>query len=356
MATFRTSFPRPNLRSTARRVTVLVAAAIGVAVVPLPAAAAPAPGSAQEAAALMAARSHDLEAVTEQYNDARATLESQQAAADSANATLAQAQQTLAAAQAQVVGIARSAFTSTDMSSFAALMTSDSADEFVSRVSTLDMVAGHQNEILGVAAAASQTAAAAQIDAAKAAADAKASFDKVAAQQADLQKQIAAYQADFDRLSAAEKRTATELAASHGSTDRASRTDRVEAAPSAPVVANGAAAQKAVDAAMAQRGKPYVWAAAGPGSYDCSGLVLYAYKAAGIGVPHSSLQQSRMGQAVTRGQLQPGDLIFFYSPVSHVGIYIGNGQMVHAPTSGDVVKVASIDAVGAITAMRRIAG
>src|SRR3954453_2209206 len=241
MATFRTSFPRPNLRSTARRVTVLVAAAIGVAVVPLPAAAAPAPGSAQEAAALMAARSHDLEAVTEQYNDARATLDTQRAAADAANAALASAQQTLTDARAQVVGIARSAFTSNDMSSFAALMTSDSADEFVSRVSTLDMVAGHQNDILGVAATASQTAAAAQIDAVKAAADAKATFDKVAAQQADLQKQIAAYQADFNRLSAAEKRAATELAATHGSTARASRTDhagqteRVEAAPSTPI-------------------------------------------------------------------------------------------------------------------------
>src|SRR3954465_12626045 len=220
MATFRTSFPRPNVRSTARRVTVLVAAAIGVAVVPLPAVAAPAPGSAQEAAALMASRSHDLEAVTEQYNDARATLETQQAAVAAANATLASAQQTLADARAQVVGIARSAFTSNDMSSFAALMTSDSADEFVSRVSTLDMVAGHQNDILGVAATAGQTAAAAQIDAARAAADAKATFDKVAAQQADLQKQIAAYQADFDRLSAAEKRTATELP-SRGSTARA---------------------------------------------------------------------------------------------------------------------------------------
>ena len=68
------------------------------------------------------------------------------------------------------------------------------------------------------------------------------------------------------------------------------------------------------------------------------------------------LRQSRMGQAVSRANLQPGDLVFFYSPVSHVGIYIGNGQMVHAPTSGDVVKVASIDAVGGITAMRRIAG
>jgi peptidoglycan DL-endopeptidase CwlO len=61
-----------------------------------------------------------------------------------------------------------------------------------------------------------------------------------------------------------------------------------------------------------------------------------------------------MGTAVSRSQLQPGDLIAFYSPVSHIGIYIGNGQMVHAPTSGDVVKVASIDVMGSITAMRRL--
>ena len=94
---------------------------------------------------------------------------------------------------------------------------------------------------------------------------------------------------------------------------------------------------------MAQRGKPYVWAASGPGSFDCSGLTSYAYRAAGITLPHSSRMQSQMGQPVSRDQLQPGDLVFFYSPVSHVGIYIGNGQMVHAPTSGDVVKVAPLD-------------
>ena len=82
----------------------------------------------------------------------------------------------------------------------------------------------------------------------------------------------------------------------------------------------------------------------------------YAYAAAGVSLPHSSRMLSQLGSPVSRNALQPGDLIFFYSPVSHVGMYIGNGQMVHAPTSGDVVKVASIDAVGSITAMRRIAG
>jgi cell wall-associated NlpC family hydrolase len=66
--------------------------------------------------------------------------------------------------------------------------------------------------------------------------------------------------------------------------------------------------------------------------------------------------QAQMGRSVSRDQAQPGDLVAFYSPVSHIGIYIGNGQMVHAPTSGDVVKVSSIDRMGAITAIRRIAG
>jgi cell wall-associated NlpC family hydrolase len=119
-------------------------------------------------------------------------------------------------------------------------------------------------------------------------------------------------------------------------------------------VANSEAAQIAIGAAMAQRGKPYVWAAGGPGAFDCSGLTSYAYRAAGISLPHSSRMQSQMGQAVAREDLQPGDLVFFYSPVSHVGIYIGDGQMVHAPTSGDVVKVAPL--MSGFSGARRIAG
>jgi cell wall-associated NlpC family hydrolase len=335
--------------------TGAIAVSAGIAFVPQVASAAPdAPATAKEAAELMAARAHDLEVVTEQFNTARDQLQTQQAAAKAAADALAKAQADLATAQAQVRGIARSAFTGESTSGFSAMMTSDSADEFVDKMSTLQMVADHQNEILDQVAAASQTAAQAQADAAKSAADAQATYDEVAAQQADLQAQVNKYQADFSRLSAAEQQAATQLAGGGGT--RASRDDRAEPAPSGPIVADSAAAQTAVDTAMAQRGKPYVWAAAGPGSFDCSGLMMYAYKAAGISLPHSSLQQSKMGQAVSRSELKPGDLIFFYSPVSHVGMYIGNGQMVHAPTSGDVVKVAGIDAVGGITAMRRIAG
>jgi cell wall-associated NlpC family hydrolase len=107
---------------------------------------------------------------------------------------------------------------------------------------------------------------------------------------------------------------------------------------------------------MAQLGDPYVWAAAGPDAFDCSGLTQYAYAAAGIALPHSSSMQSTMGTPVSTAALQPGDLLFFYSPVSHVGMYIGNGQMVHASTYGEPVKVASIDSMGSLTGARRIAG
>jgi peptidoglycan DL-endopeptidase CwlO len=217
----------------------------------------------------------------------------------------------------------------------------------------LQMVAGHQNELLDAAAAANVTAAQARATAEQAAGAAQQTFDKVAGQQAALEGQIAEYRALYDQLSADEKQAA--IAAAGHSDDRASRDDRAAEPFSTSVAAGSQAAQIAVDTALAQRGKPYVWAAEGPGSYDCSGLMLYAYAAAGISLPHSSAMQSQMGTPVSRSELQPGDLVFFYSPVSHVGMYVGDGQMVHAPTFGDVVKVASIDAMGSYSHAMRIA-
>ena len=162
-----------------------------------------------------------------------------------------------------------------------------------------------------------------------------------------------------DRLSTAERQAVAEAhhAEERGAEpQRASRDEREAPAPDAPVVADSAAAQRAVDVAMAQRGKPYVWAATGPSAFDCSGLTSYAFRAAGISLPRASRNQAGVGRAVSRAELRPGDLVFFYSPISHVGIYIGNGQMVHAPTSGDVVKVASIDSMGGYAGARRVAG
>jgi len=109
-----------------------------------------------------------------------------------------------------------------------------------------------------------------------------------------------------------------------------------------PLGAASKGADAAVRAALSQRGKPYVYGAAGPDSYDCSGLTMWAWGQAGVGLPHQSAEQQGQGRSVSRDQLQPGDLVFFGSPAYHVGMYIGNGMMVHAPTSGDVVKVTAL--------------
>jgi cell wall-associated NlpC family hydrolase len=126
-------------------------------------------------------------------------------------------------------------------------------------------------------------------------------------------------------------------------------------AASAAVTAPTHAAKVALDTALAQQGKPYAWGGSGPNSFDCSGLTTFAYRAAGIALPRTSKAQSAVGAPVSRNALQPGDLVFFYSPVSHVGIYIGGGQMVHAPSSGSVVKTVSVDAMGQFAGARRLA-
>ncbi|ASW52993.1 C40 family peptidase [Plantactinospora sp. KBS50] len=103
------------------------------------------------------------------------------------------------------------------------------------------------------------------------------------------------------------------------------------------------AASTAIKTACAQVGDPYVWGATGPNSFDCSGLTQYAYKAAGIYLTHYTGAQWQSGHAVSRADSRPGDLVFFYSDVHHVGLYLGNGLMVHAPRTGKPVQVSSID-------------
>ncbi|WP_238591912.1 C40 family peptidase [Pseudonocardia sp. EC080625-04] len=113
----------------------------------------------------------------------------------------------------------------------------------------------------------------------------------------------------------------------------------------APAARAAAARSSALSTAMAQLGKPYSWGATGPSAFDCSGLVSYAYKKAGKDVPRTSKAQASAGTKVSKSNLQAGDLVFFYSPVSHVGIYMGDGKIVHASTSGEPVKVSDMDAM-----------
>jgi cell wall-associated NlpC family hydrolase len=94
--------------------------------------------------------------------------------------------------------------------------------------------------------------------------------------------------------------------------------------------------------ALTRQGRPYIWGATGPNSFDCSGLVQWSFKQVGVTLPRVAEAQSMVGTPVSRAQLQPGDLVFFYSPVSHVGIYVGGGNVLNASTSGQPVKISSM--------------
>lgn len=112
----------------------------------------------------------------------------------------------------------------------------------------------------------------------------------------------------------------------------------------APVAPQVTPAAKAVQAAESKIGAPYVYGAAGPSSFDCSGLVQWAYKQAGISLPRTSYDQAAAGTPVSMSDLQPGDVVSFYGG-SHSGIYAGNGNVIHASTSGVPVKVAPVSSM-----------
>jgi cell wall-associated NlpC family hydrolase len=340
-----------RLRSGAL-VGLAAGASVGLLVLPGTASANPTPADLTQK---VAAASHQLEVVSEQVNQARVALQQQQTAAQKAGRAAVTAHDRLRAMQSKVAEIARTAYTTGDVSRLDVLLTSRSAEDLLSQMGTLDAIAGHQTQVLHQAVITARTAQKAQAEADSAARAASRTLDEVAAEQAQLKARIADYKHQYAALSARQQQTVNRAVAG-----------RAVAAPAAPVTASSHtagshaasshAAQVAVNTALAQVGKPYVWGASGPNSFDCSGLTMYAYSAAGVSLPHSSSAQSTMGTPVSRSQLRPGDLVFFYSPVSHVGMYIGNGQMVHASTAGEPVKVVSLDSMPDYNSARRIAG
>ncbi|MGN6797092.1 MAG: NlpC/P60 family protein [Gaiellaceae bacterium] len=117
-------------------------------------------------------------------------------------------------------------------------------------------------------------------------------------------------------------------------------------APAVPTIPAGPGHPQAATIALRYLGIPYLWGGASPATgFDCSGLVMYVYAQLGISLPHYAAAQYQLGTPVDRSQLQPGDLVFF-DALNHVGIYIGNGQFVHAPETGDVVKITALSDFG----------
>ena len=176
--------------------------------------------------------------------------------------------------------------------------------------------------------------------------------ERIAAEEAQAAAEVAAWEAaqeaarEAARVAQAEAdaqalmaQGATRAAAQEAAAAAAAATPR--SVSRAPVGASGSSSA-ALDFAFSQIGKPYIWGSGGPEGYDCSGLTAAAFAAAGVTLPRTSAAQASAGTPVSVSDLAPGDLVFFGSPIYHVGIYVGDGLMVHAPKPGDSVKVAKM--------------
>lgn len=208
----------------------------------------------------------------------------------------------------------------------------------------------------------------AELESAKSAADAKTAAEQAAAVRADLQSkqsklqiQMAIVKSQYTALTPAQREALAAIppAPPAPGPDAPPPADGPDVLASAPgginpgdlappegaVIAAPADGEGmvAVQAALTRIGSPYSWGAAGPSAFDCSGLVMWAFGQAGVNLPHSSQALAQGGQPVSMDQMQPGDLITYYSDASHVGIYIGDGMMVHASTYGTPVRVAPMD-------------
>jgi cell wall-associated NlpC family hydrolase len=195
---------------------------------------------------------------------------------------------------------------------------------------------------------------------AKARAEAEAAEKQLAAQEEEAKKaveQMASKKASIEAQLAERKRMLSGLEDEIARIEAAERARAEAAARAATVSRSGFAAivpaesfppptraprSEVVSIAKRYLGAPYRWGASGPNSFDCSGFTSFVYRQVGVSLPRTSRSQYGAGERVPRGSLQPGDLVFFGSPIHHVGIYIGGGQYIHAPRTGDVVKISSL--------------
>ena len=182
-------------------------------------------------------------------------------------------------------------------------------------------------------------------------ADKAAQRSSIEGQLAERQRLLSSIKDQIASLEAAEQRRQERLAAEAQARFRSTQQQSAEAAPQALFQSDSVeeAIAPAPDAryggvvgiAMQYLGTPYVWGGASPGGFDCSGFIMYVYSQVGVSLPHHAASQYGIGSPVSRDQLQPGDLVFF-NGLGHAGIYIGGDQFIHAPHTGDVVKISSL--------------
>jgi peptidoglycan DL-endopeptidase CwlO len=329
------------------RVPVLLASAAVAAATVLPgvvdsATAAPALTLSQ-AKAQVAALNTRAEKITESFNAARDSLASVRKQEAVSSAALAHDRGRLTALQRRVGAAAAAAYRSGGLSATSSLVTTGSAQTFLDQSAGLEEVAQYQaTEVAEANAAQRQVAAATVLHNAQIAKQ-KTLLAAIASKRSQVRSLLAQAKRVLARLTAAQQ---ARLAAQQAAANRRAQAER-GSAPSAPTggtyhgPATGSAGA-AVRYAYAQLGKPYVWGGAGPNSFDCSGLTMMAWNAAGVSLPHNAAMQQSDIPAVSLSALQPGDLIFFGSPAFHVGIYVGGGNMIQAPHTGADVEVTPV--------------
>ncbi len=310
-----------------------------------------------------------VEAASEDYQYARVQLEDTEAAIEANTAKLTRAEEDLLVANERLERRVNGIYRNGRVSLLEALLGAESFTDFVNRLELLNMIGAQDGDVVekvstfraDVAERKEQLATdqALQAELLAQAKRAKAEMESRLAERerllkgkerevAQLEREEEARQArvaEEARVAAARAAEAARQQSSQTGSSGGSGSSSGSSGSSgggATDAPSSGVSGSAVSVAMRYIGVPYVWGGESPSGFDCSGLVKYAFAQVGVSLPHSSRAQYSYGVAVARGSLQPGDLVFFGSPIHHVGIYVGNGNMVHAPYSGANVRVSSI--------------
>jgi len=273
---------------------------------------------------------HKAEQATERYNEARMALQDAERKFARAQKLAAAQQSNVSELQKSVGAFAANAYRNGGIDQTLQLVFSDDPEAFIARASDLDALSSREAGTLRKVVEARRELQANQTAAAQQLAVVEAQRKALATEKAEVEKNLRAAREVLNRLEAKDREAVS----------RASRGDDRDLLKNLPLPNPRAA--RAIQFALAQLGDRYVWGASGPDGFDCSGLTMAAWRQAGVSLPHSSAQQYYSGDKIPRSELQPGDLVYFYSPISHVGIYIGNGKMVHAPNPSRRVEIAPI--------------
>jgi cell wall-associated NlpC family hydrolase len=269
---------------------------------------------------------HEAEAAQERYHDAKLELDELKRDLTSLEADQARQDRQMESARTLVRDSVIRQYQGENMSAVGEVFVSDDPSAFLDQLSTMTSYNDLQSQMFSAYA---REAKALDIR--------REATEQRLADIAAVEKRLADEQAAVDAKLAEAKELLSRLEAEEREAMTASRsTDRL------PDVAASGSAGAAVQYAMAQVGDAYVYGAAGPDAFDCSGLTMAAWAAAGVGLPHSSSAQYGSGPHIAASDLQPGDLVFYYNPISHVGMYIGNGMIVHAANPGTGVVVSGL--------------